>query len=1717
MAHVTPPYFFDEFLGPVKRREPTPRERALGLTLKDLDWLHTLYYASHDARMDARIHGFPMRVERLLITPAGQPALPLAGAFVMSPTPDAGKAVLYTPYGGLEVFDNHAALLADVTARLRQPEQRTDLLQFVSLGDQKALSTSTRLTLTTAVIPGAVMPDQQQAIHTAQVHNVIAMLGELRKLPDLPDMLDKLLGIMARPYFPDVEQRDTRVDFFSRASPEEDSRWVDSVPLREALLRFYARHAWPADQTHTYTNPGRDFRALTDAQRAQDQQRWDNIIEHTSGILSKLLNHLLQTFWHEDFNGGGQSRLHFCARVMSQKFRADLLFKHQDMILSSAEMQKLRSMALAQQAASGDLSIEKVRIHAPFQHFVDLAGTLMISNAHAYLYTQSRGLQVLGDLNDLKDTLVSMLKATGHEDELLNFLSLDERSLFIAMDQVHVSGQPILGNVFEAMVEDIVAKQADNLEYALGLYRCSSGSVNLAALLDSALDVRTMLDSQLLEQDAGGRWSVHPITQGNGRPTTVQAEKAKLQLQRLQAVEAALVEEQASHPTLRDLATQALEAELRKGLLSLKACEVYINTYASAAEEREERLPQASSSLVEHFIARLVRQAGPVGASTHTGVYGPRHQGAAFQLHNLTTVEVDALIDRALGTFAQQTLGALPGMLVKNNLAHLSHGLLQGLDGEVQLRGVAKNLPPRALVLLHSSLQPDGMSRLTRHGLDGFIPDAFSLTLHPDNGADLQRLANCFVLTERGGLDPDHSGTAVLWTPARGYETFASITRLRDILTLRLQDPRQRLHLLENLPISQRVPHRSWQLGPLQRIDEHLLHDRQHSYSDATRDEIDHLLSLRLSPTRFQECVDALIRRAPPSNLPRAIAMARALINQQALPVWLGMAAPAEQILHAELVEQYRISAPDERDYLHSVTPLREHVFDRLSELLDARFPRQALNPNNVLIPGRVELAGNTQTLTDFAMRHLPTLRADDIRPRSSTGDPLPATLDGSAIEQLIRQVDVESFYGQWLNTHLKGPGEQARTRRQLFCRQLPWQVLQYAHEQTLDERLSASAWGFIRQIFDMPDALARATVHGVTALVRPLELIATQGASRVRALGCYLIGPKPEATGPLVLYAPYSPDHLLKEFANETALLQAFAAPGTLQQWVIGQLEPAHQATYRNLLSQQWTQGPSEIRFGANAIAGNVLDQLFKDNCEMLLRMLGSQFSASGKNYWDAVTSLLTKGIAAGVRFMAGKLVYPLTVWRSYALFKTSAEDLQQHRWQHALKTFAGGVAELASLRKALDKLFPEPPPATHPVPLEQWLQDAPPAATTFAALDMTAPERTHLHVFENHDVALDTLTQSALTQVYRDKIGARDYVPVAGKVYSVKRAGEYWRLSSDDHLGPYVRLTPRGEWVLDLGLLNPRYGKTLSRYASQARAYLSEREGINIEAVGMPAIRALSSWKAQCIDEALNVATYYAVNCKRNIQHFGGRRDPVSRTGLFFAELFGVPHLTLSQLQRIEKRVDDVLDELTNHTLTSPNSMRFVSGSHRQNPHTSFAFTLPDDRDHKIYLVERFFDPRMDHYQPYLTTPFNLSAHARATTLIHEITHIRSSTEDLVYLDSMRPFVDLIDGDCQGGQTLKTELCGLRANALSLLTPTEMLFKTLDDLSGGYEDFGSSQGTSLQRSKVLSTTGVRTLAEARKVFMTNEDKRIDTILANADSLTFLISEIGRALDAGA
>ncbi|MEX5508972.1 dermonecrotic toxin domain-containing protein [Pseudomonas paralactis] len=1712
MTRVTPPYFFAEFLLPVNRSTLSERERALGLTVKDLEWLHGVYYASDAGRQDSRLQSPPMRVERLLINMAGQTAIPLAGAFVMSPSPDGAKALLYTPYGGIEVFDSHASMLTEVSQALAGGVQREELLSFLSIAQRNSLPAGSVLTLTTSPVLGAVMEDQEQALQACQRANVQAMLEQLQKTPTLSDMLDTLLGIMAHPYFPGLDQRQTRVNCFIQSPTDTDRRWVESLPLREALLQFYIKHAWPLGQTRDFINPKHVTTQFSQPQLEQDREHWETLIEQTSGTLSKLLDSLLQTYWNEDIDNG-TSRLELFAQVLADKLRLDVLLKRQIDILSADESHMLQALFLSDQGArsayAADLSVEKVRIYAPYQHYVELASTLMLNQNHAYLYTQSRGLQVLQDLDDLKDTLLSMLTAAGHEDELLNFLSLDERNIFLGLDQINVAARSITGHVFTGMIEDIAAKQISNMNHALGLYRSSAGQVDLEALLDYALDIRTMLDNRLADLDTDGRWTTHPVSSGNGRPSTVQAERAKLQLQSLQAAEQGLRIERIKHPTLRSMAALALNTQLHTRQLDLKADEVFVNTYPSRAEQREERPTVSSLSMVEHFIERLGQEGNPLPVTSRLGFYKQIAPRIALKLNNLPIKTFNDIIEQVLKVFAGHEMRELPRLFLNNTRDKHAHSMLLGLRSEAELRRLIKTLSPGSHAILDAVLRTDSLVRLTRHGLNGFLPDAYSLSLQRGTSDALLPLANLFVLTERGGLDPRHSGQAILWTPRRSHEVFPSISALRESLVQRLAHPIKRLTLLENLRLSQRVPHQEYRLGPLQRIDDNLLDNRLTSYGENVMDAVDHLLEMDLPARAVQDRLDAILETPAPTNLARASALAEAMITQQTLPVWLAMAPSEEQIYHAELLEQYQNSAPDEEDYLHGIPTIREHTFSELLRLLQARYPKQAISPDDVLIPTHQALDIHEYNLTDFALRHWPDLNSQIIRPRSRTATPLPDSLDASAVIQMVRQLDLQSAYQKRLHAELGTDTEAAAKRRRLFCQQLPWQVLHYAHEQHLQERLSTQGLSLVQQAFDMPDALARAALAGASTLIRPVELVATAGATAAKVLGMYLINAQDKEDGTVVLYAPYSEQHVLKQYDSEQALLDELERPGALQDWVIAHLEDPHQAVYRNLL-QNNRHRPSEIRLASSAITGNLLHYLFSENTLILLRMLACQFEEGAKLLWDKAVGLFGTGIPTAVQFMAGKLAYPLVVWRCYTLIKRSMEALQLHQWKAAMKVFILAVAQMAALYSELDGSEPPPPDEADIV---DWPEGKLPTAIIPALRDVTAPSRTRLQPFEGNDIALKDLELDTVTHVYKDKKRGKDYVPLAGKVYSIKKTSEHWRLENDDTPGPYIGRNSEGNWVLDLSVHQPRFGQTWTRQKTQR----AERHEINIEARGIRAIAALASWKAQAIDEALNVAIYYAVTCKRNIEYFAKLLTPDSRVGLFLCDLFGTSNMNPGQVQKIENILDGILDELSDPSLIGPDSMRFISGRSLTDANNEYAMILVGDSERKVYLFERFFDPDLTDYIDRLSTPFDMYAHARASTLIHELTHLRFKTEDIAYLRSMEPFRDLIDTAKPGAQAVRTRQDDLQTTALSTLTPDRMLFKTWDDVAKTWQDYGFFKTTHYLKRKVLDVTGARDLAEARQIFMSNTDKRIDVILSNADSVTYLITHLGRLLDEGA
>ena len=117
---------------------------------------------------------------------------------------------------------------------------------------------------------------------------------------------------------------------------------------------------------------------------------------------------------------------------------------------------------------------------------------------------------------------------------------------------------------------------------------------------------------------------------------------------------------------------------------------------------------------------------------------------------------------------------------------------------------------------------------------------------------------------------------------------------------------------------------------------------------------------------------------------------------------------------------------------------------------------------------------------------------------------------------------------------------------------------------------------------------------------------------------------------------------------------------------------------------------------------------------------------------------------------------------------------------------------------------------------------------------------------------------------------------------------------------------------------------------------------------------------------------------------------------------------------------------------------------------------------------------------------------------------------------IEARRPFTDLIATVTQfGAQTRQTQQ-DFQRQVLSLATPREELFAQWDGELQAWTSLDSVRGMEHVGTEILKTMGCSTMEEARNAFRNpwNAGPRIDTILRNADSIAFLISEMGRQLD---
>jgi len=1566
-----------------------------GLTKKDFQWLAHLQLSSHALRSQQKP---PMHAEKIMVG-IDDVSFPLAGSFVLSATPDDQGVILYTPYGGIKKFDSRAALSAQVKSQLDTANEDDEPVAFLSLSARKTLAAATDITLTFETIEGDVFEDQRAAININQHINHQAMVDELQKLPTLTALLDSVLEGLLKTGFPALDPRKTRVAFF--ADNVDDAGHLtrhrtDSMSLSQALLSYYRHKGWPKGKRPEFSHPQRTA-------QTNDQTTWETAIKTAAQNLSSRMGELLQQFWNEA-SVDGATRRTFFFRAIREKARAELLLKRESGIITEEQSRALQTLVDPASVDSSTLTLETVRLWEYSPNYVELAGSLMISqdSSKAFLYTPAQGLQVLEDYQDLKATLEKKSTQAGHDDELYDLMSLEERDRFIGFHQPQVSGAVITGSVFKTLFEAIVSKQQQNLEYALQVFRFSDEALDIHAFFDKALDIRSLINASLLTIDVQGRWSTRPVLSGK-------------------------------HPSI------------------------------------------------------VLKDTAAGHAKTFRAVEVPMR--SEFQAQPVTTLA------------AQRAY--LEGMK-----ANLAHAFSVGLRGEAALRELSASLKNADWHVVDTVFNPDRADRKSRAAVRGFYPDAYSLVLECSGETNVLPLANCVILTERGGVDIQHSGRAILWTPAAGLEVFATVGRARQQLNLRLLDPERRLVLLENLTPAQRKLHRRYSLNRLQLIEGNVLQHLAQSAIELFLARCEHVRTLKLKATQQDKALKALTQDVIDTNLRRARWIAEAISHQQSLPAWLGMAPVEEQQLHIELLEQYRNSVTGDRDYLHGIQTLEGYVREKLTSLLTARFPGTSLDPDLIEITPNLALAGPAQSLTGFALNHVNIAQGTGFKVASGTTQALPEGLNQAAAKQLLLSLDIAREFGQKVTDALTGTDAAARKLR--FVKQLPWQLLQHAHALKLQQHLSHGAFDLITQVLDLPDAIARATVSGAHAIVRPLELIKTAGNTAVKALGLYLISPGAAQKGSHVLYAPYHTGEIFSEFADEASLVAAINTPGALQDLILRRLPASERAIFNNLL--QSTAGEiSEITLGNTAIGGNLFTRLFNDNISLISHLLGSQGEANRQSDWEAVKWLFSAGINLVSRLLPGKLAYGRFLWQAYKDFKDSAEALQDHHWKRALQSFIAGGAQMVTLGKLsleAESLTSQAAPDAAPVP-------SPVVSPKWSDVHTTAPARTSLQHFESTGVALTDLTKSATAGTYLESISKKRYAPIAGKVYPVAKPGAVWRIQRDNKVGRSLLSTPSGRLVLDPDIHTVHYSRTLSNLRNQFAYNTRVQWVLNIEARGMQQIRSLFPFRALMIEESIGIAREYAVNCLHNlVQLREGTSD--TRLDTFFRRFFDVDSVDESLLKELRKAILPVCNALADPSDELLDTTRFIVGRNRDANSGIIAFVMDEDNRRNVHFTEDFFEQQLGQYTSCVPRGFNIGGHARAATVLHEFGHINSETVDIATLEARRPFTDLISSLTPSGAELRTHQLTFQREALSLLTPEEELFARWDENQGEWVDVDQIEGMAHISDKILELTGARTIAAAKTAFLdlVNPSVRINVILKNADSLALLICEIGRQLD---
>ena len=1442
----------------------------------------------------------------------------------------------------------------------------------------------------------------------------------------------------------------------------------------------------------------------------------------------------LQQWWHTPL-GPGPSPYACCVALQGDRYYQQCLQALYDRQVTPVQFDLLESVVSAA-GGGGQMHVLRLSVFDPNNGAVNLAGLLGVffvqQDGPVFLFGGPHGLQQYSSRSRLKARLLSPLRAPPTFEHLARHVALAQQGFLLDRVVLDLSVEHLSSDPFAASIDSIQSKQVDDFAYLLRML--PARGVALAAA-DHGLDVRLLVDGRLLALDSGGRWSSRYEPQA--RPPAAPAAVNGWPIDRLAA-------RLASVAAQRDELLRAWPAPLSYARLRLLEALARAGHEALDIERILLRHPGARepvtlvAGLLQHATGYLPLPRDP--QQIEAGLYG-HGSGDWKPQRSLPGTKLLNLLEQAASDF-------FPGFV-----AHLSEFFHASLalsrpDTRIDRLGTLRLALLRAQLHLRQQdhpLEATDMAVLTtvlgqpvsarRPAWQHFVPDVFGVALLIPGVEGAVDMVNCLLFTQRGGLESVNAGRAIFWSPGSGFEGFASLDACRAWLQARLMDKALRWELLAHVSLAAQPQTSAWLDSMPGEQNRWLFFERyEHDFTrEAQQRVIAKVLAdageacrqaraIPLSAQAFENLVQSALVHGHAGVTPEPVLEAVHLQRFEAsLAPWLKSAPAADQLAYAGLLQRYQHAGQAAQNYLHDIPPIIDYARSMLTLRLELDFPSLVPGPDAIEVVIDTYLAstapvGNTpsylpaattrtvQTLTQFSLNGFYRLNDGALSLRASNATPLPEALNATYVRRVTRQLDIGAHYRALLQDKLTPGNTGVAKRQQQFAELLSVQVMEQVLREKLMEPGKELACGYVKHVISMPDGAARLPLNGQAIIVRPFELLAEPDAAPDRARGLYLIGPAHSGGGPQVLWVSYSEHYTFRAYSDEPALLEDLRVSTPFQALVLQRLEPEARKTYNyggftephvpryvDASPGGYVPRPAPPTLGLSPIAGNLFEQLYTDNYHLLLDMAAAQSRTTAEADWESFKYLFSLIASTALMFLPARLSIPMVVWQSLGSLQQGVESALKGDWGEAVAGFASSLAQIGTGYRT---------PRIEPAALHQ--------PEVRSRVRLTPEQEAGLQPFQTHDVALQDLELAPSTRLYLHPGTGRQYVLLAGHVFRVQAWRERWRIYlGEQREGPLVRLNEDGQWALDLKEPLLGGGPVLSVTARVADHLTHE-----IQAVGMVNIERRFPDKALAIREAHAQAVTYLQRCQSALHGLLGPGPENARNRALVAGFFDVEEVSQPLLERLGETVEPLLTRLLHPDLSPQTSGKYVvcRARYRDN---AVAWIHRWDTGRRVYLSDRFFSTIFD--TPYALSqsfvktvqpPFRTNVHYRATFLLHELTHQVLSTEDINYLNPGFPYEDLLDDSTPLGSHIKS-FNRIVQRCHSPQIPTEHLFQEFDPEAQTWADMPASPG----KAKVKAIAGVKTLDQARRIFRNDPRKRIDMMLANADTVVLLLTRLGR------